>query len=67
MTVEDEKRQIGHLICAFVQRVDHARDFEKQLNFYVEARAAFPNIDNVHIQLVQVIHRINDVDEKFPL
>lgn len=54
MTVEDEKRQIGQLICGLVQRVDYGRDFEKQLSFYAEARAAFPNLDSVHIQLVQV-------------
>jgi len=54
LTVEDEKRQIGQLICGLVQRVDYGRDFEKQLSFYAEARAAFPNLDSVHIQLVQV-------------
>ena len=54
LTVEDEKRQIGNLICGLVQRVDYGRDFEKQLNFYAESRAAFPNLDSVHVQLVQV-------------
>ena len=54
LTVEDEKRQIGQLICGLIQRVDYGRDFEKQLNFYVEARAAFHNLDVVHMQLVQV-------------
>lgn len=53
--MEDEKRQIGQLICGLVQRVDYGRDFEKQLSFYAEARAAFPNLDSVHIQLVQVL------------
>lgn len=37
-----------------MQRVDYGRDFEKQLSFYAETRAAFPNLDSVHIQLVQV-------------
>ncbi|XP_053987502.1 VPS35 endosomal protein-sorting factor-like isoform X2 [Hylaeus volcanicus] len=59
LTVEDEKRQIGQLICGLVQRVDYDRDFEKQLNFYVEARAAFPNLDSVHIQLVQCANRLS--------
>lgn len=54
LTVDDEKRQIGTLICGLVQRVDYGRDFEKQLSFYAEARAAFPNLDSVHVQLVQV-------------
>ncbi|XP_033219620.1 VPS35 endosomal protein sorting factor-like [Belonocnema kinseyi] len=58
LTVEDEKRQIGNLICGLVQRVDYGRDFEKQLNFYAEARAAFPNLDSVHIQLVQCVNRL---------
>ncbi|XP_029053584.1 VPS35 endosomal protein-sorting factor-like [Osmia bicornis bicornis] len=59
LTVEDEKRQIGQLICSLVQRVDYGRDFEKQLNFYAEARAAFPNLDTVHIQLVQCVNRLS--------
>lgn len=54
LTVDDEKRQIGQLICGLIQRVDYGRDFEKQLNFYVEARGAFHNLDSVHMQLVQV-------------
>ncbi|CAG5089847.1 Similar to Vps35l: VPS35 endosomal protein-sorting factor-like (Mus musculus) [Cotesia congregata] len=57
LSVEDEKRQIGALICDLVQRVDYGRDFEKQLNYYAEARAAFPNLDAVHIQLVQCVNR----------
>ncbi|XP_012245871.1 VPS35 endosomal protein sorting factor-like isoform X3 [Bombus vosnesenskii] len=59
LTVEDEKRQIGQLICGLVQRVDYGRDFEKQLNFYAEARAAFPNLDSVHTQLVQCVNRLS--------
>ncbi|XP_076242977.1 VPS35 endosomal protein-sorting factor-like [Calliopsis andreniformis] len=59
LTVEDEKRQIGQLICGLVQRVDYGRDFEKQLNFYAEARAAFPNLDSVHVQLVQSVNRLS--------
>ncbi|XP_043273833.1 VPS35 endosomal protein-sorting factor-like [Venturia canescens] len=57
LTVDDEKRQIGNLICGLVQRVDYGRDFEKQLNFYAEARAAFPNLDSVHVVLVQCVNR----------
>lgn len=59
LTVEDEKRQIGQLICGLVQRVDYGRDFEKQLNFYAESRAVFPNLDSVHIQLVQCVNRLS--------
>ncbi|XP_011503755.1 PREDICTED: UPF0505 protein C16orf62 homolog [Ceratosolen solmsi marchali] len=59
LTVEDEKRQIGQLICNLIQRIDYNRDFEKQLNFYVEARAAFHNLDIVHVQLVQYVNRLS--------
>ncbi|KAJ1532194.1 hypothetical protein ONE63_000815 [Megalurothrips usitatus] len=58
LTVEDEKRQIGNLICSFVKRVDFARDFEQQLSFYVEARASFTNLDVIHALLVQSVNRL---------
>lgn len=58
LTVEDEKRQIGNLICSFVKRVDFGRDFEQQLSFYVEARASFTNLDVIHAQLVQSVNRL---------
>lgn len=54
LTVEDEKRQISQLISQLVLRVDHGQDFEQQLSFYVDARAAFSNLDYVHAVLVQV-------------
>ncbi|KAF7988840.1 hypothetical protein HCN44_007150 [Aphidius gifuensis] len=56
LTVDDEKRQIGNLICLFIQRVNYDRDFEKQLNFYVESRGIFTNLDIVNIQLVQCVN-----------
>ncbi|XP_014223082.1 UPF0505 protein C16orf62 homolog [Trichogramma pretiosum] len=59
LTVADEKKQISFLICNIIQKIDHGRDFEKQLNFYVEARAAFQNLDVVHIQLVQCANRLS--------
>lgn len=47
-------KQIGQLINAFILRVNYGRDFEKQLQFYDEARGTFMNIDAVLVQLVQV-------------
>lgn len=55
LTVDDERRQIGEILCNVVRRVDYGRDFEQQLSFYVEARGAFSNIDSVLYQLVQVM------------
>ena len=54
LTLEDEKRVIGQLLCGFVRLVNFGRDFEQQLSFYVEARAAFSNLDPVLVTLIQV-------------
>lgn len=55
LTPEDEYKQIGEILCNVVRRVNYGRDFEQQLNFYVEARGAFSNIDVVLAELVQVL------------
>lgn len=58
LTVEDERRQIGCLISNFIKKVDYGRDFEQQLAFYVEARAAFPNLDTVFSTLVHCVNKL---------
>ena len=50
----DEIKQIGNLINGYILRVNFGRDFEKQLQFYDEARGSCSNIDAVLVQLVQV-------------
>jgi hypothetical protein len=37
------------LLCSFVDQIDFGRDLEQQLNFYVECRAAFANLDQVKV------------------
>lgn len=54
LTLDDEKRVIGNLLCGFLRLVQFGRDFEQQLSFYVECRAYFSNLDSVLITLVQV-------------
>ena len=54
LTLNDEKRATGQLVTGFVRKIDYGRDFEQQLNFYVEARASFCNLDPVLVCLVQV-------------
>ncbi|GIY19382.1 VPS35 endosomal protein-sorting factor-like [Caerostris darwini] len=56
LTIDDEKRQIGVLICAFIRKISFGRDFEQQLGFYVEARSTFSNLDSALIQLVQCVN-----------
>ena len=48
-------RVIGSLLVGFARRVSFERDFEQQLSFYVETRAAFTNVDAVLVFLVQVL------------
>lgn len=58
LTVEDERRLISQLISSFIRRADYGRDVEKQLTFYVDARAAFPNLDSVFVTLVHCVNRL---------
>jgi len=56
MTFRDERKQITQLLLAFLSKIDFGQDFEQALNFYVDARAAFSNLDAV---LVLLVHRVN--------
>ncbi|ENN72973.1 hypothetical protein YQE_10404, partial [Dendroctonus ponderosae] len=56
LTPEDEHRQIGDILCNIVNLVDYGRDFEQQLQFYVEARGSFASFDAVLAQLVQRVN-----------
>jgi len=58
LTFQDESRQISKLLCLFVERIDFGRDVEKQLNFYVECRRAFGNLDAVKNSLVLGVNNI---------
>ncbi|XP_067673421.1 VPS35 endosomal protein-sorting factor-like [Haliotis asinina] len=59
LTLEDDKRVISSLICCFIRRISFNRDFEQQLSFFVEARAAFSNLDPVLVQLVQSVNSLS--------
>mmetsp|Transcript_12765 Transcript_12765/g.19318 ORF Transcript_12765/g.19318 Transcript_12765/m.19318 type:complete len:1005 (+) Transcript_12765:49-3063(+) len=52
LTVKDEVRQITEMITRFVRAVSFGRDVEKQMNFYVDCRRAFSNLDRVKRELV---------------
>lgn len=58
LTTDDERRQLSHLITSFIRQVNFGRDFEQQLDFYVNARAAFSNLDSVLISLVHCVCRL---------
>ena len=52
LSFDDERRQLARLISAFVRRVSFGTDSEAQLNFYVECRGIFANLDAVQDSLV---------------
>ncbi|XP_063864161.1 VPS35 endosomal protein-sorting factor-like isoform X3 [Scylla paramamosain] len=55
LTTDDERRQLSQLIISFIRQVNFGRDFEQQLDFYVNARAAFSNLDSVLAALIQCV------------
>lgn len=59
LTSDDERRQIGALISFFILQVNYGRDFEQQLNFYVDARGMFPNLDGVLQTLVSCVNKLS--------
>ncbi|KAK2169423.1 hypothetical protein LSH36_10g11082 [Paralvinella palmiformis] len=58
LSLDDDIRQIGHLISSFIRSISFGHDFEQQLSFYVEARASFSNIDAIIIYLVQCVNTL---------
>lgn len=50
---EEEVRKTSMMLTNFITKMDFGRDFEKHLNFYVECRRAFANIDAVKGTLVK--------------
>jgi hypothetical protein len=47
-----EVAEISQLICNFIYNVDFGRNLEQQLNFYVECRSIFCNLDLVKDRLI---------------
>lgn len=58
LSFEDERRQLGLLITAFIRKMSFGRDLEAHLNFYVECRANFANLDAVLDTLVMGATRL---------
>lgn len=52
LSSNDDIRRVSRLIAAFMRQVQFGRDVEKQMNFYVDCRRAFSNIDSIKHQLV---------------
>jgi len=52
LSFDDERRQLGLLITAFIRKMSFGRDLEKHLSFYVDCRANFANLDAVLDTLV---------------
>ena len=57
LTLEDEKRDIAQMICAFINKIEvfEKDKIEQYLSFYSDARASFSNLDSVISLLIHVI------------
>ena len=58
LSFDDERRQLSRLINAVVSKVSFGADDEAQLNFYVECRGAFANLEAVQETLVLGVARL---------
>jgi hypothetical protein len=58
LTSSEERSEVTHLCIAFIRKVDYGRDVEKHLNFFVECRRAFANLDQVKRILVLGVARL---------
>nr|XP_058960991.1 VPS35 endosomal protein-sorting factor-like [Pocillopora verrucosa] len=56
LTLIDERRVIGHLITGFLRKIDFGRDFERQLDSFVDARSSFSSLEAVLVMLVQSVN-----------
>jgi|TARA_B100000780_G_C21033277_1_gene414362 hypothetical protein len=59
LSPEDERKQIGNLLCTFVCQIDFGNDVEQQLKVLVDCRAAFPNLDTVKDSLILAVVRLS--------
>lgn len=59
LTPEGERRHCAFLICAFIERVNYGRDFERQLSTLADCRAAFYNLDDVKVKLVLCVCKLS--------
>jgi len=46
---------VSKLLGGFIDRIDFGRDLEQQLNFFVECRAVFCNLDSIRDKLVVAV------------
>ena len=58
LSFDDERRQLGLLITAFIRKMSFGQDLEAHLNFYVDCRANFANLDAVLDTLVMGATRL---------
>ncbi|XP_066026887.1 VPS35 endosomal protein-sorting factor-like [Pocillopora verrucosa] len=56
LTLIDERRVIGHLITGFLRKIDFGRDFERQLDSFVDARSSFSSLEAVLVMLVKSVN-----------
>ncbi|EDQ85942.1 uncharacterized protein MONBRDRAFT_11317 [Monosiga brevicollis MX1] len=57
-SLEDDRRDVTALLVAFVNAVDFGKQFEQTLQFYVDARSNFSNLDAVMVVLVHCVNNL---------
>ncbi|PAA56384.1 hypothetical protein BOX15_Mlig002332g1 [Macrostomum lignano] len=56
VSLEDDRRRYASLICAFVSSLDFGSDFQRQLDFLVDCRAAFGHLEPVLAHLIRLVN-----------
>eukprot|EP01038_Epipyxis_sp_PR26KG_P006507 gene6507-8945_t len=58
LSPQEERIYISILLNSFIDKIDFGHDFEQQLNFYVECRAVFCNLDMVKDKLICCVNNL---------
>lgn len=64
LTPDSDVKSVTFSICSVIQKVSFGRDFEQQLNFYVECRASFYKLDGVLANLVYHVNNLSTTATK---
>lgn len=58
LSLDDERRQAAQIICQSLEKFHFGKDYEQQLQFFVDARGNFSNLDPVMGFLVTKVNQL---------